>query len=125
MRSGSSKDRRTISRFETYFESILEIEKKSSDCSPFLASRRAGGDGRNIFSRKRKIGAHARLLLDVADIQDAKPIERQYCCPDTRQFFFNRRNRSDICNGQFRPGIRWIRQRSTIQLTVWRNGQRF
>jgi len=33
------------------------------------ASRRAGGDGRNIFSRKRKVGAHTRLLLDVADIQ--------------------------------------------------------
>ena len=51
------------------FEFTLEIEKRSSDCLLFLASRRAGGDGRNIFSRKRKVAAQARLLLDVADIQ--------------------------------------------------------
>jgi Catalase len=54
MRSGSSKDRITISRSETYFEFTLEIEERSSDCSLFLASRRAGVAGRNVFLRKRR-----------------------------------------------------------------------
>jgi MOSC domain-containing protein YiiM len=50
------------------FRIYLEIEERSSDCSPFLASQRVGGSGRKTFLRKPR-SAQARLLLDVADIQ--------------------------------------------------------